>query len=264
MIPLQFEPYFIEEAVFLRVKQVEDLGKLFASYKTIGIIDMHKLPNKQLQEIKKSIREIAVLKVVKKSTLLHALKKVKTGKMSELEQLIPLQPGLVLSNVDAFKLYTKIDKLKSLTFAKEGDIVDEEILITAGPTSLLPGPVISELGKVGLVAGVEEGKVAIKKDKTVAKKGDDVSKELASILRKLKMQSIKVGLNVVAMYDDGFIYKKDALSLVGDNYTNKVKEAFKQALNLSVNIIYPTRENIGYIFAKAYQQAKAIQIKIGG
>jgi len=246
-----------------KIKQVGELEKLLTSYKTVGIIDLYKLPNKQMQEIKKSIRDVAILKVVKKSTLLHALKKEKMGKIGELEKIIPLQPGLVLSNINAFKFYTKIDKLKSLTYAKEGDVVGDEILITAGPTSLLPGPVISEFGKVGLVAGVEEGKVAIKKDKVVAKKGDNVSKELASILRKLKIQTIKVGLNVVAMYDDGFIYKKDVLSLVGDNYINKVKGAFQQALNLSVNIIYPTKESIGYILAKAYQQAKVIQSKIG-
>ncbi|MBI4009817.1 MAG: 50S ribosomal protein L10 [Candidatus Aenigmarchaeota archaeon] len=245
-----------------KIKKVGEMEKLLTTYKTIGIIDLHKLPNKQMQEIKKSVRGTADLKVVKKSTLLHALKKV-SWKIGELEKSIPLQPGLVLTNADAFKFYIKIDKLKSLTFAKEGDVVGEEILITAGPTSLLPGPVISEFAKVGLVAGVEDGKVAIKRDKVVAKKGDVVSKELAPILRKLKIQTIKVGLNIVAMYDDGFIYKKDSLSLVGDSYLDKIKDAFHQALNLSVNIIYPTKENIGYIFAKAYQQAKAIQNKIG-
>ena len=246
-----------------KLKKVDELEKMLNSHKTIGILDLHKLPNKQMQEIKKSIRDIAVLKVVKKSTLLHTLKKMQNSKVGELEKSIPSQPGLVLSNVGAFKFYTKIDKLKSLTFAKEGDIVDDEILITAGPTSLMPGPVISEFGKVGIVAGVEDGKVAVKRDKVVAKSGDVVSKDLASILRKLKIQTKRGGLNVVAMHDEGFIYEKDVLSLVGDNYVNKVKQAFSQALNLSVNIIYPTKESIGYILAKAYQQAKAIQSKMG-
>ena len=247
-----------------KLKWVDELEKLLTTYKTIGILDLHKLPNKQLQEIKKSIRDIAVLKVVKKSTLLHALRKVNNEKIRELEKLIPLQPGLVFSNTGAFKFYAKVDKLKSAAYAKESDVVQEDILISAGPTSLLPGPVISEFGKVGLVAGVEDGKVAVKKDKIVAKNGDVVTKELASVLRKLRIQPIRIGLNVVVMYDDGMIYKKGVLSLAGDGYLNKIKEAFQQALNLSVNIIYPTKETIGYIFAKAYQQAKAIQNKMGG
>ena len=246
-----------------KLKKVEELGKLFTSYKTIGVLDLHKLPNKQLQEIKKNIRDTSVLKVVKKSTLLHAIKRVENEKIRDLGKVIPLQPGLVFTNMGAFKFYTKIDRLKSATYAKEGDIVQDEIFVAAGPTSLLPGPVISEFGKVGIPAGVEDGKVAIKKDRVVAKKGDAISKDLASILRKLRIQPVKIGLNVVAMYDDGMIYKKDALSLAGDGYLNKIKEAFHQALNLSVNIIYPTKESIGYILAKAYQQAKAIQSKMG-
>lgn len=247
-----------------KLKQVEELQKMFTSHKTVGVIDLHKLPNKQMQEIKKKIRDVATLKVVKKSTLLHALRKLDNAKLKELENVIPLQPGLVLSNSGAFQFYTKIDKLKSLTYAKEGDVVGDEIYVVAGPTSLMPGPVISEFAKVGLVAGVEDGKVAIKRDKVVAKKGDVVSKELVGVLRKLKIQPMRIGLNVVAIYDDGMIYKKDVLSLVGDNYINKIREAFQQALNLSVNIIYPTKETIGYILAKAYQQAKAIQNKMGG
>ena len=247
-----------------KLKQVEDLVKLFTTYKTVGIVDLHKLPNKQLQEIKKNIRDVAVMKTVKKSTLLHAIKKLGNEKIAEFEKLIPLQPSLIFTNSDSFKFYMKVGKLKSITYAKEGDVADEEILISAGPTNLMPGPVISELAKVGLVAGVEEGKVAIKRDKVVAKKGDVISKELVGILRKFKIQPIKVGLNLVAMYDNGMIYKKEVLSLVGDNYIGKVREAFSQALNLSVNIIYPTKENIGYLLSKAYNQAKAIANKLGG
>lgn len=247
-----------------KLKQVEELVQLFSAYKTIGIVDLHKLPNKQLQEIKKNIRDTAVMKTVKKSILLHAIKKLGNAKISELEKLIPLQPALVFTNSDSLKFYAKVSKLKSMSYAKEGDATDEEILITAGPTNLMPGPVISELAKVGLVAGVEEGKVAIKRDKVVAKKGDKISKELVSILRKFKVQPIKIGLNVVALYENGMIYEKGVLILVGDNYLNKVKEAFSQALNLSVNIIYPTKENIGYLLSKAYNQAKAIANKLGG
>jgi len=247
-----------------KLKQVEELAKDITSHKLIGIIDLHKLPSKQLHEIKKKVRGTAFVKVVKKSILSHAIENLKNERMDEFEKMMPLQPALLFSNTDAFKLYLDVSKFKSPTYAKEGDVVDGEILITAGPTGLLPGPAISELNKVGLVAGVEEGKIAIKRDKVVAKKGDKVSKELASVLRKLKIQPIKVGLNVVAIYDDGTIYQKDVLDLVGDNYLNKVREAFNQALNLSVNIIYPTKETIGRIFAKAYQQAKAIQSKLGG
>jgi hypothetical protein len=44
----------------------------------------------------------------------------------------------------------------------------------------------------------------------------------------------------------------------------KLAEAFNQALNLSVAICYPTRENIGHLLAKGYRVASGLKNKIGG
>jgi large subunit ribosomal protein L10 len=156
-----------------------------------------------------------------------------------------------------------IEKMKSSTFAKEGDIAQTEVKVSAGPTSLLPGPAISELTKAGLPAGVEEGKIVIKKDVTVAKKGDVISKQLAAALRKLGIESIDVGLKIIAIYDNGTIYKIDVLSLV-NIYPEKLKECFNNAMNISINISYPTKENIKFLLAKAFNSANVLKNKFGG
>lgn len=246
-----------------KLKQVEEMKNMLEEYSVIGILDMTKMPSKQLQEIKKQLRETAIVKMTKKSILLHAIRNVNKEKFTELEKFIPLQPAIVLTNLEPFKFYSVVNKLKSPTFAKEGDLSEEDITISAGPTSLLPGPAISELNKVGLVAGVEEGKIAIKKDKVVAKKGDNISKELSSVLRKLNIQPVRIGLNIVAIFSDGKIYAKNILNLVGDVYINRMKDAFNQALNLSIYISYPTKENIKLLLSNAYRNAKMLE-KFGG
>lgn len=246
-----------------KLKAVEEMKKIIEKYPVIGILDMHKLPAKQLQEIKKRLRGKAFIIMTKKSTLTHAIRNSNKEKITELEKFIPLQPALIFTETEPFKFYSIVDKLKSFSFAKEGDVTEEEITLTAGPTSLLPGPAISEFSKLGISVGVEEGKIAIKKDKIVAKKGDVISKELASVLRKLRIEPIKIGLNVVVLYYNGIIYTKDVLNLV-NIYPEKLKEAFNQALNLSVAICYPTKENINYLLAKAFNNAKALESKIGG
>jgi large subunit ribosomal protein L10 len=166
--------------------------------------------------------------------------------------------------MEPFRFYLMISKLKLSGFAKEGDIAPENIIIPAGPTSLLPGPVISELNKAGIPVGIEEGRISVKKDAMVAKKDDKISKELAIALRKLNVKPMKIGLNIVAIYDNGKIYGKEVLSLVGENYLNKLKEALNQALNLSVGICYPTKENIKLLLAKAFNNAKALESRLGG
>lgn len=247
----------------VKIKQTEELAKLMNSYSVVGLMDMNKLPSRQSQEIMKQLRGKVLFKMTKKSTLIHAIQKIGKGHISDLEKIVPNQPALILANGEPFKLYVEVNRIKSPSFAKEGDVTDEDVLVRAGPTDLAPGPVISEFAKVKIPAGAEGGKIAVKKDTVVAKRGDKLSKDLVSILRKLKIQTIKIGLNIVALSDKGGVYNKDTLLLVLA-YPDKLKECHNQALNLSVAIGYPTKENIGILFAKAYNTAKSIESRVGG
>lgn len=245
-----------------KLKAVEELKKKIEGHEVIGILDMHKLPSKQYQEIQKQIRDSVQIVMTKKSILMHALDGSNKSNIKELEKLMPTQPALIFTKLTPFKFYMTATKMKSPTYAKGGDVTDQEILVTAGPTGLMPGPVISEFSKVGIPAGVEEGKIAIKKDKVVAKRGDAISKDLANVLRKLRIQPIKVGLNIVAVYDSGTIYLKDVLSLAGQVYIDQTLLAHQQAINLSVAIGYPTKENIRLLLAKAYRESQAIGSRV--
>lgn len=109
---------------------------------------------------------------------------------------------------------------------------------------------------------MEEGKIAVKKDVVVAKKGAAINKALANALKKLGIEPMQIGLNIIAIYQNGMIYGKEALSLIGEGYLNKIREAFTQALNLSVSIGYPTKANISYLLAKAKLHADALASKI--
>lgn len=246
-----------------KVREVEELKKMIENYSVIGLVEMMKMPTKQLDEIRRKLKDVAIIRMSKKTLINLAIKQAKKENISAIESFIPTQPSMVFTNLEPFKFFKLVASLKSKTYAKEGDVIEGDIEVKAGPTNLLPGPVISELQKVGLVVGVEGGKIAIKKDKVVAKKGDRVSKELASVLRKLKIEPVEIKLNIVALYHDKNIYPKDVLCLV-ETYPNELKEAFNQALNLSIAIGYPTKENIKYLLTKAYQQARFIESRIGG
>lgn len=241
-----------------KLQAVEQLKSRLAKAKVIGILDMHKLPSKQYQEIHKAIRDEADFVMVKKSILLRAIDACGLKNAKEIEKLVPTQPALVLTEMDPFKFFLTASKMKSPTYAKDGDRTDEEILVSAGPTGLMPGPVISEFAKVKIPAGVEEGKIAVKRDTVVAKAGDAISKDLANILRKLKIQPVKVGLKIVAVYDGGLIYMNDVLSLAGQGYVDQVAACHQKAINLSVEAGYPTKSNIALLIAKAYRESQAI------
>lgn len=247
-----------------KAEEVNKLAKIIEEYPVIGIIDMFKLPSRPLQNVKKKLKDDGIIKMTKKTILMFALKNAKIEGIEKLEPLIPEQPAIMLSKMNPFKSYAIVDKVKTPAPAKEGDIAPDNIKVSAGPTNLMPGPAISELTKVGISAGVEEGKIAIKKDVVVAKKGTVISKPLASALRKLNIEPMLIGVNIVALFEKGIVYGKDALSLVGEGYVNKIREAFQSALNLSVSVSYPTKENIGFLLAKAQREANAIEKLSGG
>jgi large subunit ribosomal protein L10 len=245
-----------------KLKKVEELKKMIEEFPVIGIADLQSFPSRELQEIRKSIRGEGLIKVCKKSTLIFAVRQANKEKIQELEKIIPNQSAIIFMKENAFKSYLKLTSLKFETYAKESDIAQNDIIVPAGPTSLLAGPVISELTKAGIPAGVEEGKITIKKEVRVVKKGEKISKEVASALRKLEIKPILISLNVIGFYENGMIYTKDVLELVRI-FPEKLVLGHQQAVNLSVNICYPTRETIKLLLIKAFNNAKAIE-KIGG
>jgi large subunit ribosomal protein L10 len=245
-----------------KLKKVEELKKMIEEFPVIGIADLYKFPSRELQKIRKVVRDEGLIKAGKKSTIIFALKEAKKEGIQELEKIIPNQPAIIFMKENAFKSYLKLVSMKFETYAKEFDIAPNDIVVPAGPTSLLAGPVISELTKAGIPAGVEEGKIAIKKEVTVVKKGERISKEVANALRKLDIKPISISLNVLGFYENGMIYTKDVLELV-KTFPEKLALAHQQAVNLSVNVCYPTKETIKILLIKAFNNAKAIE-KMGG
>jgi len=239
-----------------KTRAVELVRKQLEETPVIAMLDMHKMPSRQMQRIRKGLGGDVTIKMVKKSTLMFAMEKCKKD-LKKLEEAIPSQPAILLTNMEPFKLYALISKLKFPNYAKEGDVVEQDVNVSAGPTSLMPGPVISELQKVGIPATIQDGKIAIRSDKVVLKSGEAVTGELSSVLRKLNIQPVKIGINVVIILKDGEAYGKDALEIVNE-LPKQIPQASQHALNLSVFICYPTKQNIKILIAKAANGMNAI------
>lgn len=241
-----------------KIEEVEKLRKMIEKYDVIGIANIFGFPTKQFQEIRNMMKEKAMVKVVKKNLLKLAIKNAKKEGICELEKILPEQVAIVLGYGDAFKFYSMVSSFKSRREAKEGDIAQNDIVIPAGPTVLPPGPAISELSKAGIPAGVEEGKIAIKKDVVVAKKGDKISKQLASVLKKLNIEPIEIFLELVGVHESNRVYGKEILELI-KYYPEKLKECHSIALTLAINISYPTKESVAFLFAKAFNVANSLK-----
>lgn len=234
---------------------VEELKGELGKYPVIGMLDMFNLPSKQLQEIRDKLRGKAVIKMVRKNVMKLAIEGVKVKGLEKLEKEIRNQPALLLSEVNPFELARIIESSKSAAPAKPGDIATKDIVVKAGPTTLKPGPVIGELQRVKIPAGVEGDKIVVKEDMVVVEEGEEITKPLADVLMKLGVEPVEISLNLIAVCDRGTIYRKDLLFVPMERYENDLINAYRNAFNLALNIGLPTSETLPLLISKAHQEA---------
>jgi len=245
-----------------KVKEVEELSKLINEYKVIGIASLHKVRASQLQMINKMLKSDVTFHVSKNTLMRRALEKCgkKKANLKKLTDHITGSNVFMFTNIDPFKLSLTLRKNKVKIAAKAGDVAPKDIIVSAGNTGLPPGPIIAELAEVGLPTRIETGSVIITKDACVAKKGDVISPQLASILSKLGIKPIEVNLIINVAYDNGLILTSDLLQIDPEMVEQQFQEAVGQALNLAYNSAYPTKETIPLLLIKARMESYALAV----
>ncbi len=237
---------------------VTRLKKLVKDYNVVAAVDVENLPAKQLLNMRTQLRGKAYLLMSKKRLISIALDEAGKEGLPELKKHLRGMPALLFSNDNPFTLFKLLKKNKSPAPIKAGQTAPKDITIKAGSTGFAPGPIISELGALGIKAGVEAGKVAVKEDKVVAKEGDKVSAKLAGLLQRLDIQPMEIGLNLVAAYENGSVLTKELLDIDEDAFIEQLKRAASDAYKLTIGISLPVKENINALLGKAHMEALAL------
>ncbi len=245
---------------------VKELKKLFEEYPTVGLASLYKVKANQLHEMRRKLRDIALLKVSKNKYVEIALKELmENGKFKGSDVLFKHLTGqniLVFTKEDPFKLARILDEVKIPSFIRPGDIASEDIVVQEGNTGLPPGPLVSEFNEVGLPARIVSGSIWISKTTVVARKGDVISDKLASVLVKLGIKPVKVGLNLKFVYNDGLIYPTEALKLDIESYKNELLKAWENAFKIALTLEYLTPETLPAILAKCYNTSLVLAVSI--
>ncbi len=244
-------------------KEVAELAKLIEKYPIIAIVNMENLPAKQLQVMRESLRQKVLIRMSKARLIKLAIQASKKENISKLSEYIKGMPALLLTNESPFRLFKTLKKNKSKTAIKPGQKAPNDIIVPAGPTSFAPGPIIGELGALKIKAGIEGGKVAIKADALVAQEGDVVNEKLASVLSRLGIEPMEIGLDLVAAYEKGEILTKKVLDVDEGKYIQMVMQAHSDAFKLAMETGYPTKDTIILLLQKAFSESKTLAIEQG-
>jgi large subunit ribosomal protein L10 len=226
---------------------------------------MHSLPAAQLARMRSQLRQNVEMLMTKKSLILLALEKLKVNQkgIEQLEKALPEMPALIFTKDNPFTLFKTIKKNKSKAPAKAGQLAPFDIVVPAGPTPFAPGPVLSELAQLGIKAGVEGGKVAVKVDSTVVKLGQPIKAPLAAMLVRLGIEPMEVGLDLVAVYEAGTIYPKTVLDIDEVKFMSNLTTAASWAFNLAIEATYVSKDTSEPLLQKAFREAKAVALEGG-
>lgn len=238
-------------------KKVAELAK---KYPIIGVVDMNCLPTPQLQRMRAQLRGQVEIFMAKKKVMQKAIAGINDmAGIHELNQYMEKAlPALLLTKENPFKLFKILKQNKSKAPAKAGQIAPNDIVIPAGPTPFAPGPVIGELGMLGIKTGVEGGKISIKADTVICKAGQPINDKVASLLLRLGIEPMEIGLDLKVVYEKGVLYPKKVLDIDETKFMSDLMRAAAEAYNLAIEAAYTSKDTTEELLMKAFKEARAV------
>ncbi|HLE05977.1 MAG TPA: 50S ribosomal protein L10 [Candidatus Nanoarchaeia archaeon] len=236
----------------LKVGMVDELVTKLSKAKIICAFNLQGLPAAQLKDSRKWLKGELVIKP--KNILKRALEKLGNG-FKELGAQLNGSYGLLLSNVDPFKLSIELTNKRIPAFVKEGMIAKNDITLEAGPTSLMPGPAMTDLTSLGVKVSPKGGKLTITDPATIVKAGNAITKKVSDLLFKLNIKPITTGIDLIAAIEDGVIFSGEHLIVNVEAIMNLLMTAYNGALNLSYNTGIVNKLTIELLLRKAFSEA---------
>ncbi len=235
----------------IKVKAVQELTDLIKNKKTILISSIKNIPGSQFQVISKKLRGKAIVKVPKKNLIFRAIDESGNEEVKKLKEQIGDSFALLFSDLDSYELAAELLKSKSPAKAKVGQEAPMDIEIPAGPTDLVPGPAISELGALGIQVQIEKGKITIKAPKIVAKEGAKISQGAADLMAKLDIKPFSIGFTPICAFDtkEGKLYTDMKIDREGT--IAELQIATGKALSFAVEVGYVCGETSIIMIQKA-------------
>jgi large subunit ribosomal protein L10 len=242
---------------------VDNFEDMIEEYSVIGLLDMNNLPSKQLQQIKKEMKDFAVVRMSRKTLMDIALDNSEKEGIDALDTDEAVQPAFIFSKKDPFQLYSLIQNNKTSAAADGGEEAPSDIEVPDGDTGIGPGPMLGKLQGAGLNVQVDDGTIHVQEAGVIVERGETITDDDAEILNQIGIEPLEIGLDLVIAYSEGEIFTAEELDIDVDEYRSDVKAAASGAFNLAVNAGIINETTIEAIVSEAAQKAKNLSISEG-
>ena len=244
--------------------RVSQLADIFNSEGVIAIVDVSGVPASNMIDMRNTLRGSMSITMAKKSLMRIAWSE--SGRpANEFNSLLEGadQPCVVhSSSMNAFEMFSELEKTRQGRPAKAGESFPEDITIPAGPTEFGPGPIVGEFNAVGIPAKIDKGKVAIQRE-TKFEQGQEISADLGIMLAKLGINPIEIGLILTGAIEDGNIFYSSDLDLDTDGLRNDIVKATSGAFNLACKVRWFSSTTTPALISKASAEALSVALEAG-
>ncbi|MHB8351838.1 MAG: 50S ribosomal protein L10 [Thermoplasmata archaeon] len=247
-----------------KIARVRELARSFVDAPVTALIGIRGVPAAAMQQMRRDLRERGhPIVVAPNSSIRHALELA----AQERPSLRPLldhvtdQTAVLVARVNPFALARQMDRTRSPTPARGGEIAPNDITVPGGTTSFKPGPIVGELQHAGFPAAIEKGKVILKKDVTIVHAGQVISREVAGLLTRMDIRPLEVGLKLRAVVDGSDFYSPEVLAVDLDAQREELLQAHRLALGVAVEIAWVTPRTIEPLLIRARRGALAVALE---
>jgi large subunit ribosomal protein L10 len=244
-------------------EKVEEFKEKIERYPVIGVLDMHNLPSKQLQQIKKDMKDFADVKMSRKTLMEIAIEKAEVEDIDQLNENEAVQPAFIFSERDPFQLYSLIKQNKTSAAAQGGETAPNDIEIPEGDTGIGPGPMLGKLQSAGAQGQVADGSIEVQQSAVLVEKGETITGDDAEILNQLEIEPLEIGLDLDVAYSKGELFQAEALDIDTEEYRTDVEAASGAAFNLAVNAGIINETTAPTIVQQANNKARNLAINTG-
>jgi large subunit ribosomal protein L10 len=246
-----------------KTQMYQQLQELPKKYKVVALVRMEKVRSSQLLPLRKKFKGEVEILSIKDKVAQKAMAALNLPGFEKLAEKLVGQCVLMFTNMSPIKLNILLGKNKIMLAARGGDKASIDVVIKAGNTGITPGPILTDFKEAGVATKIDQGTIWITKDSTVAKKGDIISTKLATLLSKLDVKPVEAGIILNSALEESLFYKQEELAVDVEKYREAFVQAHQEAMALSIEIGYVTKENANIILGKAAQQARSLAIESG-
>ena len=246
-----------------KMQMYQQLQELPNKYKVVALVRMEKVRSSQLLPLRKKFKGEVEIVSIKDKVAQKSLSTLKIPGIEKLAEKLVGQCVLMFTNMSPIRLNILLGKNKIMMAARGGDKASIDVVIKAGNTGITPGPILTDFKEAGVSTKIDQGTVWITKDSVAAKKGDTISAKLATLLSKLDVKAVEAGIVLNSALEEKIVYNQDELTVDLEKYRTAFAQAHQEALSLSIEIGYVTKENVNIILSRAAQQARSLAIESG-